>query len=171
MSHLFLRRLPARTLHRTLTTTPRLQAWKGSSGEDHITNSKDELDVHSAAAKSGKRDRAEDNKQSSAASERDSRNDNKRAKEDHPEAPGPVIGMNDERGGVSLLLFVGVAGFLVVGGAGADTAGDCRRDIESCEQSGRDHGGRVPMGACPLVDFRTLFGQMGRGNASRPGSE
>jgi len=24
---------------------------------------------------------------------------NKKAKEEHPEAPGPVIGMNDERGG------------------------------------------------------------------------
>lgn len=27
---------------------------------------------------------------------------NEQAKKDHPEAPGPVIGMNDERGGVSL---------------------------------------------------------------------
>lgn len=27
--------------------------------------------------------------------------DGKRAKEDFPEAPGPVLGMNDERGGVS----------------------------------------------------------------------
>lgn len=104
LSSLLRSRLPARTLpsihHRTLSTTPRLLAWKGSSGEDHITNSKDELDVHSAGAKAGKRDRATDDKQSSAASEHDSRQDNKRAKEDHPEAPGPVIGMNDERGGV-----------------------------------------------------------------------
>lgn len=56
--------------------------------------------MQSAGAKSGKRDRAENNKQSGAASETDARDDNKRAKEEHPEAPGPVIGMNDERGGV-----------------------------------------------------------------------
>lgn len=85
--------------HRTLTTTPR--ASNGSDSSTHVTNKKDELDVHSAASKSGKRDRASDNTQSGAASERDARDDNKRAKEENPEAPGPVIGMNDERGGVS----------------------------------------------------------------------
>lgn len=36
---------------------------------------------------------------SQAASEADQGNHNERAKKDHPEAPGPVIGMNDERGG------------------------------------------------------------------------
>lgn len=56
--------------------------------------------MQSAGAKASKRDRAADNKQSGAASETDARDDNKRAKEEHPEAPGPVIGMNDERGGV-----------------------------------------------------------------------
>jgi hypothetical protein len=38
---------------------------------------------------------------SQATSRKDERNNNKRAKEDHPEAPEPVIGMNEERGGVS----------------------------------------------------------------------
>jgi hypothetical protein len=35
-------------------------------------------------------------------SETDTGNNNKRAHEDHPAAPGPVIGMNDERGGKGL---------------------------------------------------------------------
>jgi hypothetical protein len=32
---------------------------------------------------------------------KDKDNKNEKAKQDHPEAPGVVIGMNDERGGVS----------------------------------------------------------------------
>lgn len=36
---------------------------------------------------------------SGAVSGRDEKNMNEKAKKDHPEAPGPVIGMNDERGG------------------------------------------------------------------------
>ncbi len=93
--------------NRTFTSSSTLSAWSGSGGENHVTNSKDELDVQSGASKSGKRDRVEDNKQSSAASERDSRNDNERAKKDMPEAPGPIIGMNDERGGVSVEVGIG----------------------------------------------------------------
>lgn len=42
---------------------------------------------------------------SSAASQKDPGNQNEKAKRDHPEAPGPVIGMNDERGGVSFFGF------------------------------------------------------------------
>ncbi len=38
---------------------------------------------------------------SQAISRKDEGNHNKRAEEDKPEAPKPVIGMNDERGGVS----------------------------------------------------------------------
>ncbi len=57
--------------------------------------------MQSSGSKAGKRDRVDGNKQSSAASEADARQDNSRAKKDNPEAPGPVIGMNDERGGVS----------------------------------------------------------------------
>ena len=101
------------TLTRTLTSTPRALAWTGSGGEEHTTNRKDELDVQSGASKSGKRDRVEGNKQSSAASETDSRDNNKRAKEDHPEAPGPVIGMNDERGGVSFYFFSILSGSVI----------------------------------------------------------
>ena len=39
---------------------------------------------------------------SQGTSEKDSGNQNEQAQKDHPEAPGPVIGMNDERGQVSL---------------------------------------------------------------------
>ena len=45
----------------------------------------------------------DDQNASQATSEKDSGNQNEQAKKDHPEAPGPVIGMNSERGGVSLL--------------------------------------------------------------------
>ena len=40
---------------------------------------------------------------SQATTEKDKGNQNAQAKKDHPEAPGPVIGMNDERGGVSVI--------------------------------------------------------------------
>lgn len=82
-------------------STRMLKAPNGASPEIHTTNKKDELDVQSSASKGGKRDRvADDKSSSSAASERDKGNNNEKAKKDYPEAPGPVIGMNDERGGV-----------------------------------------------------------------------
>ena len=58
------------------------------------------------AAEEGKEERATDagEKGSSTATGRKGGDANERAKKDHPEAPGPVIGMNDERGGVSLSL-------------------------------------------------------------------
>lgn len=85
-------------------------SWEGRQPEEHVTNRKDELDIQSSASKSGKQERAAGggSEQSSAASEKDHGDQNKKAKEDHPEAPGPVIGMNDERGGVSFISnFVG----------------------------------------------------------------
>lgn len=77
-------------------------SWEGRQPEEHVTNREDGLDIQSSASKSGKQERAAGSSaQSSAASEKDHGDQNKKAKEDHPEAPGPVIGMNDERGGVS----------------------------------------------------------------------
>ncbi|KAI9771943.1 MAG: hypothetical protein M1835_006336 [Candelina submexicana] len=70
----------------------------GTKQDRHVTNKPDELNVHSSASASGKRQKATGDGQSSATSERDPKNDNERAQKDHPEAPGPVIGMNDERG-------------------------------------------------------------------------
>ena len=59
--------------------------------------------MHSGASQSGKRERVGDNEnESQATTEKDSGNQNQQAQKDHPEAPGPVIGMNDERGQVSL---------------------------------------------------------------------
>ncbi|KAG6995431.1 hypothetical protein G7Y79_00045g081020 [Physcia stellaris] len=73
--------------------------WDGRQPHEHVTNSENELDIQSSASKSGKRQRAEESHPTSAATEKDTGNDNAQAKADHPEAPGPVIGMNDERGG------------------------------------------------------------------------
>lgn len=72
----------------------------GSKAEDHINDRKsDSHNVQKDAAEEGKAERASGTG-SAAASERDSDNKNQKAKNDHPEAPGPVLGMNDERGGV-----------------------------------------------------------------------
>ena len=99
------------TLRTTFRTSPLTQHrvasgtsdWSGRQPQEHVTNRKDELDIQSGASQSGKRERAGgDEDASQATSEKDSGNQNEQAKKDHPEAPGPVIGMNDERGGVSL---------------------------------------------------------------------
>ncbi|KAL8737403.1 MAG: hypothetical protein Q9181_001710 [Wetmoreana brouardii] len=100
-------RLPTRRLLlRRFSATPLRAAenepgWSGRQPSEHVTNRKDELDVHSGASKSGARQRITDNEHegSSAASQKDPGKQNEKAKRDHPEAPGPVIGMNDERGG------------------------------------------------------------------------
>ncbi|MCJ1345205.1 hypothetical protein MMC31_003411 [Peltigera leucophlebia] len=77
--------------------------WTGRQPEEHITETQDGLNVHSEASKSGKQERASSSEQSSATNEKDHGNQNKKAKEENPESPGPVLGMNDERGGVSFL--------------------------------------------------------------------
>ncbi|KAL8995885.1 MAG: hypothetical protein Q9188_006704 [Gyalolechia gomerana] len=80
---------------------PNSPTWDGRQPSEHVTNRKDELDVQSGASKSAARQRTQDDEHegSSAASQKDPGNQNEKAKRDHPEAPGPVIGMNDERGG------------------------------------------------------------------------
>ncbi|KAI9678008.1 MAG: hypothetical protein M1817_005952 [Caeruleum heppii] len=100
-------KLLSRPLAATRPFSTTLAAFKDDSesglnrkSKDHTTNSKDELDVQSAASKAGKRDRASGSEGGSqAATEADQGNNNARAKKDHPEAPDVVIGMNDERGG------------------------------------------------------------------------
>lgn len=83
------------------TSLPRSAGWEGRKGDEHVTNRDHELDVQSSASKSGARQRAGEGPTSSAANEKDIGNQNAKAKKDHPEAPEPVIGMNDERGRVS----------------------------------------------------------------------
>lgn len=86
------------------TTLHRFSAgWTGRQPEEHVTETQDELNVHSKASKSGKQERTSSTEQGSATNERDYGNQNRKAKEENPEAPGPVLGMNDERGGVSFL--------------------------------------------------------------------
>ncbi|KAL8754863.1 MAG: hypothetical protein Q9184_004982 [Pyrenodesmia sp. 2 TL-2023] len=104
-------RTPLAHIHRPFTTTNTSRAsnspsdnsgsWSGRQPAEHVTERKDELDVHSGASKSGARQRANEDEHvgSSATSQKDPGSQNEKAKQDHPEAPGPVIGMNDERGG------------------------------------------------------------------------
>lgn len=81
---------------------PRLSStWEGRQTNEHVTNSKDELNIQSSASLSGQNARVKDPEQSSSASEKDHGKQNMKAEKDHPEAPTPVIGMNDERGQVS----------------------------------------------------------------------
>ena len=74
----------------------------GTSTDDIHTTRDNEPDVQSSASKDGQRDRQSDNAtSSSAATERNLGNDSEQVKKYFPEVlPGPVLGMNDERGGV-----------------------------------------------------------------------
>jgi hypothetical protein len=84
--------------------------WSGASTEDHTINKAkkgDTTDPQAEAAAFGQQEREEnrgiaDRTKSQATTERDLGRNNKRAKEDHPKAPEPIIGMNDEKGQVSL---------------------------------------------------------------------
>ena len=91
---------------RTASTT---KDWEGRQPSEHATN-REGLDTQSSASKSGQEDRAKsapgtsDGGHSQATTEKDRGNQNEQAQKDHPEAPGPVIGMNDERGQVNVKL-------------------------------------------------------------------
>ena len=76
--------------------------WEGRKPDEHVNDRHDTQNVQVSASRQGKADRASgDSAASGATSQKDHGNQNKKAHEEHPEAPGPVIGMNDERGGVS----------------------------------------------------------------------
>lgn len=75
----------------------------GDKSSKHANMVSETNNVQHDAAKEGQAERASGDG-SAATSERDDTNQNAKAKKDHPEAPGPVIGMNDERGGVSILV-------------------------------------------------------------------
>lgn len=80
------------------TSTPRA-AYEGRQPEEHAARStSDSHHVQKDAVEEGKKDRAAGGS-SDATSGKDQNDQNAKAKKDHPEAPGPVIGMNDERGG------------------------------------------------------------------------
>ena len=58
-------------------------------------------DAQSDNAQKAMKDREKGKEGSQAISQKDEGSHNKRAEQEKPEAPKPVIGMNDERGGVS----------------------------------------------------------------------
>lgn len=85
--------------------------WEGSSGKNHTTHrvekENDKTDPQTIGASRTMKDReqnfgSESSGQSGAATETGGRKNAKKAKKDHPKAPEPVIGMNDERAGVRL---------------------------------------------------------------------
>ncbi|KAJ5382393.1 hypothetical protein N7517_000304 [Penicillium concentricum] len=83
--------------------------WKGSSAEEHTrkrAQKGDAEDVHSEAAATGLRERKTnqglaDETKSHGTTERGGTKYGKKAREEYPKAPEPVIGMNDERPKVS----------------------------------------------------------------------
>lgn len=77
--------------------------WKGRHGDEHAVN-RDGLDVQSEQSHKAMKEHESLQEGSQAISRKDEGDNNKRAKEDHPKAPEPVIGMNEERGSVRLRL-------------------------------------------------------------------
>ncbi|KAH0848984.1 hypothetical protein FOPE_03207 [Fonsecaea pedrosoi] len=76
-----------------------LPGWGGRHARDHAVK-RPAHDVQAETSQQGMKDHEEMKEGSDAISRRDERDSNKKAKEEHPEAPEPVIGMNDERGSV-----------------------------------------------------------------------
>ena len=98
----FLPRNPARPF--TSWTPHSVEAtkdWEGRQPEEHVSNQDHHINIHSSASVEGRNERSSGSRGESATTEKDHKTGNQKAEEDHPEAPGPVIGMNDERGGVS----------------------------------------------------------------------
>lgn len=90
----------------------KFQEWKGSSPADHAINRAAKNDITDPEVEGVAKGRAEkqrnsgiaDSTMSGATTERDLGRNAQRAKEEHPKSPEPIIGMNDERGEVSLSL-------------------------------------------------------------------
>ncbi|EPS25267.1 hypothetical protein PDE_00200 [Penicillium oxalicum 114-2] len=85
---------------------PLAKEWKGTQIDEHsVSRAKrgDTKDPSAAAVKSGLDERAQnegmaDSSKSDAATERGGRKAEAKVKKEHPAAPEPVIGINDERG-------------------------------------------------------------------------
>lgn len=83
--------------------------WRGTSTDDHAINRTKKHDItdpqmESTQSGQGERERNEaiaDASKSSSTTERDVNKSQERAKKEHPHAPEPVIGVNDEKGEVS----------------------------------------------------------------------
>ena len=98
--HVLTRDMVSKSIYQRFSTVASSRHWKGSKPKDHITRTDDSHNTQIDAAKEGAADRASSNG-STAATEKDKGDNNSKSKETHPKAPDPVIGMNDERGGVS----------------------------------------------------------------------
>jgi hypothetical protein len=84
----------------------RTENWKGSPPKDHVTEDGDKYNVQHDGSKLGRQERAEGGtgegtSNATSIAEKDGQNSRSKTKKEHPEAPGPIIGMEDERGGVS----------------------------------------------------------------------
>ncbi|KAL1885437.1 hypothetical protein Plec18167_000931 [Paecilomyces lecythidis] len=85
---------------------PDADGWTGTSTEDHAINrtkKKDITDPQMESTQSGQEERERnesiaDSSKSSSTTERDVNKSSERAKKDHPHAPEPIIGVNDEKG-------------------------------------------------------------------------
>ncbi|KAI9861828.1 MAG: hypothetical protein M1824_001939 [Vezdaea acicularis] len=73
--------------------------WKGRGIDENPVRQQDDLNAQHAASKTAMQEKEKGDELSQATSQSDHRSSNARAKEESPKAPGPVIGMNDERGG------------------------------------------------------------------------
>lgn len=93
---------------RTLQTTRNYSItkdWEGAKAEEHTKERAkrgDTFDVHAEPSISGMQERevnegVADNTKSQGMTERGGRKQARKAKEEHPAAPEPIIGMNDER--------------------------------------------------------------------------
>jgi len=71
--------------------------WEGKKGADQAKY-RSPHDVQADTAQKGMEDHAKMKEGSQAISRKDENDSNKRAAKEHPEAPEPVIGMNEERG-------------------------------------------------------------------------
>ncbi|KAL3427127.1 hypothetical protein PVAG01_00637 [Phlyctema vagabunda] len=93
---------------RTFTATARAQKWTGSEPSDHQTNEKDSHNVQQDAVNKGKQDRQKPNDGTGSVAAKGQASEHgetqKSAAKEFPNKPkGPVIGLQDERGGVSPL--------------------------------------------------------------------
>ena len=79
------------------TSTPVLNGWTGRTPEDHAVN-RDGKDVQSEQSQQGMKEKDDGSSPSNGISEKGGENQ-KKAEGERPQAPKPVIGMNDERGG------------------------------------------------------------------------
>lgn len=98
-------RIPAQTTRHLSRSYALFKDWKGADSTEHSTKRArrdDTDDPVSEATASGMKERegnegiADDTKQQ-GTTERGGRKHGRKAKEEHPAAPEPIIGMNDER--------------------------------------------------------------------------